>query len=745
MMKALDMDRREFIKATFVAGTGLVVASYLPVQVRHAHAKTSVYGEGILKPNAWIRISEDDYVTVIVKHSELGQGITTASCMIVAEELEADWSRMRAEMAPVAKVYRNPEFGVQATGGSTGVKTSWDALRQAGAATKELLISAAAQQWNVLPSECAAEKSRVFHRPSGKSLRYGQLLERAATIAVPKKPLLKKQRNFSIIGKPYHRLDTRQKMKGETLYGIDIQMPGLLTATVLHPPEIGGRLRSIDDRRAKTVKGIKGIIPIDSGVAIVAETFWQATKAVDVLNITWESSSKKKLSSDGIMSHWAELIKQEGETIRKEGDFKEAMNTAPKKLRAVYELPYQAHACPEPMNCTAHVLSDRCDVWAPTQFQESAREVAVRITGLDPESVKIHTPFIGGGFGRRYMPDYVAEAVEISKKMNAPVKVIWSREEDIRNDCFRPAFYNVVEAGLDAQGIPVAWMHKAVGPAQMDGIVATAAPSMVPGWLPQTVKYGVARIVAGLAKRFMTPERTMDGSATMKYGIDNILIEYIKDDPGIPVGPWRGVANTRNAFVVESFIDEIAAASGQDPVSLRLQLLKGTPKHLNVLKLAAEKAGWGRRLPGGRYQGIAVHAFHDTPAAMVAEVSVGRDGQVTVHRVVCAVDCGTVINLKSIEAQLAGGIAFGISATLKSSVSIKDNRIQESNFDDFPILQINEMPRVDVHIVKSTEPPAGIGEVGVPPIAPAVTNAIFAATGKRIRKIPVDPAELTSH
>ena len=741
---ALEMKRRDFIKAGFIAGTGLVVAFHLSGTVRpaNAKAKAATYKQGLLQPNAWIRIDKDDYVTVIVKHSELGQAITTASCMIVAEELEADWSRMRAEIAPVAKVYRNPEFGVQGTGASSSVKTSWDVLRKAGAATKELLISAAAEYWKVSPAECKAQKSTVFHKPSGKQMRYGQLLEKAAAIQVPKKPRLKSEDEFSIIGKRYHRLDTRQKMKGETIYGIDIGMPGLLNATVVHPPEIGGKLKSANDTNAKTMSGIKGIMPIESGVAVVAEHFWQAMRAVEELDITWEKSPETKLSSDGITNRWADLVQQKGKVVREEGDVKGAMQTASKKLSAVYELPFQAHACPEPMNCTAHVRSDRCDIWAPTQFPEAAREVAARITGLDLEAVKVNTTFIGGGFGRRFSTDDVAEAVEVSKKMKAPVKVIWSREEDMRNDYYRPAFYNLVEAGLDAQGLPIAWRHKAVGPAMMDKLFSTATPSMVPDWLPRSMKDGAARFLAGLASRFEGPEATMAGSATIQYGIKNILIEYIKDDPGVPVGPWRGVANSRNAFVVESFMDEIASVSETDPVELRMKLLKMAPKHLGVLQLAAEKAGWGRQFSEGRHQGIAAHVYKDTPAAMVAEISVEGDGQVKVHRVVCAVDCGIVINPKNVEAQIAGGIAFGLSATLKSAVSIKDNRIQESNFDDFPILQIDEMPRVDVYLVKSDAPPAGIGEVGVPPIAPAVANAIFAATGKRIRKLPVDPAEL---
>jgi isoquinoline 1-oxidoreductase beta subunit len=744
-MKAngMELDRRQFIKVSLVAGTGLLVACQAPVPSKAENPDHSAgEGEGFA-PNAWIRIGPDDTVTVMVKHTELGQGTSTGLCMIVAEELEADWSKIRFEIAPVAAVYKNPEFGVQSTGGSTGVKTSWETLRRAGAATRELLISAAAATWNVPSSECLAENSTVVHAPGKKRLRYGELLARAASLAVPEEPRLKEPGQFKIIGKPYPRLDTLDKAKGKTVYGMDLKMDGLLTAAVIHPPMVGGAVASVDDRKARSMPGVRDVVILESGVAVVAETFWQAQTAAHALSIQWKGGDAG-LGSESIMARFAGRIREKGVLVRKDGSVEKAMENADRRIQAVYELPYQAHACPEPMNCTAHVLPDRCEVWAPTQAQETARDTAARITGLSLSAVRVHTPFVGGGFGRRSMPDFVAEAVRLSKAVKGPVKVIWSREEDMRNDYYRPAFYNRMEAGLDRDGYPVAWIHKAVGQSKMDALIETSAPSILPQWLPSPLRYALASAIIPIGKRFLGPKGAMSGSADMAYGIENVRVEYVRADLPVPVGTWRSVADSRNGFVKESFMDEIAAASGKDPVDLRLRLLKDAPKHRSVLEAASTKAGWGKRLPDGIFRGVALHAFHGTPVAMVAEVSVEKNGRVRVHRVVCAVDCGIAVNPRMVEAQIAGGVVYGLTATLKSALRIKDGRVRESNFHDFPILRMDEAPRVEVHIIKSADPPNGIGEVGVPPVAPAVTNALFQATGKRIRTLPVDPAELLS-
>jgi CO/xanthine dehydrogenase Mo-binding subunit len=740
--KAGEMGRRQFIQVGLVAGAGLLVACEAPRVRAAARDHGTGPGKGFA-PNAWIRIDPDDTVTVMVKHTELGQGTSTGLCMIVAEELEVDWSRVRFEIAPVAPVYKNPEFGVQATGGSTGVKTSWDTLRTAGAATRELLVSAAAALWNVPTTECRPESGTIVHGPTGKRLRHGELLEKAATMTPPEEVRLKQPGEFRIIGRPYPRLDTSDKARGRTVYGMDLKMDGLLTAAVIHAPMIGGTPASVDDREARSMPGVRDIVILDTGVAAAADSFWQARQAAHALRIQWNGGDAD-LSSETMAARFADWIGEKGVRVREDGKVERAMEGAARRILSVYTLPYQAHACPEPMNCTAHVLPDRCEVWAPTQAQESAREIAARITALPLRSVRVHTPFVGGGFGRRSMRDFVAEAVRLSMTLKRPVKVIWTREEDMRNDYYRPASYNRLEAGLDRDGYPVAWIHKAVGQSEMNPIIEESGPSILPQWLPSPIRYGLARVIVPLGKRFMGPKGAMSGSVDMAYAIENVRIEYVRAETPVPVGPWRSVGDSRNAFVNESFIDEIAAASGKDPVDLRLRLLRDAPRHRAVLEVAAAKAGWGRRPPEGIFRGVALHAFHGTPVAMVADVSVEKNGRVRVHRVVCGVECGTAVNPRMVEAQIAGGVVFGLTATLKSSVSIKNGRVREANFDDFPILRMRETPRVETHIVKSTAPPNGVGEAGVPPVAPAVANGLFQATGIRIRSLPVNPDELSS-
>jgi isoquinoline 1-oxidoreductase subunit beta len=742
-----DNGRREFLKVTTVAGIGLLVSCYAPA--RSDAAVTEARAAGAKKtdeftPNAWLKIASDDTITIMINHSEMGQGITTGLSMIVAEELEADWSKIRTEFAPVKKIYKNPAMGVQATGGSTSVTTSWNILRKAGATAREILIVAAARTWGVPASECKADNGTVVHKDGRRILRYGEIASKTDGIPAPENVRLKKPGEFKIIGKRTPRLDTQSKTDGRTVFGVDIKIPGLKTATVIHPPVFGGKLKSFNAEKAKAVPGVRNVVAIPSGVAVVADTFWQAKKGADALEVAWDEGDNRNLNSEAIFRRWAGMANQEGDRIRDDGDAATEIRNAAKSLKAVYTLPYQAHACPEPMNCTAHVRKDGCDVWAPTQNQDGTHETAARVAGLKLDQVKIHTTYMGGGFGRRYGVDFVAEAVALSKAVKSPVQVFWTREEDFQHDQYRPAFYNVVEAGLDKNGMPVGWRHLLIGPAIMDSMIDTMAPSIMPTWLPGPLKNLGAKLAAPIAKWKLSGEHVALGSATMAYDIANIKVEYIKDDPGIPIGPWRAVGSTRNAFIVESFIDEIAAASGKDPFDLRFELLRKEPKRRGALKLAATKAGWGTKLQKGIFRGIAVHDFHHTACAMVAEVSVERDGTVKVHRVVCAVDCGIVVNPKMVEAQMAGGIVFGLTATLKSSVSIKNGRVEQSNFDDFPLLRMDEMPKVEVYIVPSTEPPTGIGEVAVPPIAPAVTNAVFAATGKRIRSIPIDPKALRS-
>ena len=739
---SIELDRRQFIKVSLIAGAGLVVTSYAPAPGRADAVEFRKGAGGGLIPNAWIRIAPDDTVTVMIKHTELGQGTSTGLCMIAAEELEADWSRMRFEFAPVAKVYKNPDIGVQATGGSTGVKTSWDPLRRAAAATREMLVAAAAEAWAVPPSSCRAENGTVIHEADGMRLRYGELLERAAAVRPPRAPRLKKAADFKIVGQPLPRLDGEDKARGRIRYGMDFTMPGLLTAAVVHAPMLGGRPASVDDGTARTMAGVRAVVTLESAVAVVGDTYWQARKAADSLKVEWKGGTPT-LSNESVFRLFEEESGKRGVRLRNDGNVEEAMRKAERQIRAVYELPYQAHACPEPMNCAARVTPRACDVWAPTQSQEPARDLAARITGLPLRAVHVHTPFVGGGFGRRGMLDVIGEAIMVSRAVKAPVKVIWSREEDIRNDFFRPSTYNVVEAGLDKDGYPVAWIHKAVGQNEMDILVEMAGASILPEWLPSSVRHGVAALIVPFAKRFMGPEAAVSGSADMAYAIEHVRVEYVKVETPVPVGPWRSVGDGRNAFVKESFMDEIAVASRRDPVDLRMKLLGHAKKESNVLEMAATKAGWGGSSAGGIAQGVALHTYHGTPVAMVAEVSVEKGGAFRVHRVVCAVDCGTAVNPRTVTSQLVGALFFGLTA-VKSSLRLRDGRVQQSNFNDFPVLRMDEVPRVEVHLVKSAAPPNSVGEVGVPPIAPAVTNALFRATGKRIRRLPVDRADLTA-
>lgn len=739
-----EWERRDFLKVTALAGVALLVGCRMtgspPSLTATAHSPDE--RSNILEPNAWIRIDSDDTVTVMVNHSEMGQGITTALSMIVAEELEADWDKVRAEIAPVATVYNNPKFGVQATGGSTSVRTCWETLRKAGAAARELLRAAAASEWGVSLRYCHVTKGTVVHKASGRVLRFGQLIDKGAKTPLPSRVKLKKLSEFNIIGKRIKRLDSRAKARGVTIFGVDVSLPRLLTATVVHPPVFGGSVRSFNDSKARSVKGVRHVGKVESGVAVVADKFWQAKKAADLLKIEWDTGALANLSSEEIKARWAKLALEDGDRIRDDGDVDGAISESARVMKAVYELPFQAHGCPEPMNCTADVREDGCDVWVPTQNQTGVQETASVLTGLDLDSIRVHTTFIGGGFGRRGDVDFVREAVQLSQAVKAPVKVIWTREEDMTHDSYRPASYHVVRAGLDKKGMPVALSHRLVCPSYVEAMIETMAPSVMPKWLPRPLKYTAAAAAAPVVKHLRRGESATSGAWDTAYAIDNLRVEYIRDDPGIPVGAWRSVADSRNAFVVESFVDEIACATGKDPYQLRYDLLRNEPKRRGVLKLAAEKAGWRRKASAGLYRGIAVHDFHGTPVAMVAEISVAAKGRVKVHRVVCAVDCGIVINPKIVEAQMAGGIAFGITATLKSSVTIKGGRAEQRNFDDFPLLRMDEMPELEVHIVPSTDPPTGIGEVAVPAIAPAIANAVYAATGKRVRKLPIGPQDL---
>jgi isoquinoline 1-oxidoreductase subunit beta len=711
MSPPTEVTRRQFLQTASVAGTGLVIGFYLPAGRRIPTAAGSA-GVGPFAPNAWLRMGADESVLVMVDRSEMGQGVATSLPMLLAEELEADWSKIRIEFAPADKAYTNPMFGLQGTGGSTSVRAAWTPLRKAGASARELLVSAAAQTWGVDRSECRAEQGAVIHAPSKRRLTYGRLVEKAASLPVPSDAPLKDPKDWKIIGKRVRRLDTPPKVDGSAQFGIDVKVPGMLVAVVARCPVFGGKVARVDGTKAKAVAGVRHIVRLATGVAVVADGYWPAKKGRDALEITWDEGPNAGVTSASISGLFGQQAERPGAAARHEGDAEPALTDAATKLDVVYEAPFLAHATMEPMNCTAHVRADGVDIWASTQFQSGAQGMGAGIGGVPPDKVKVHTTYLGGGFGRRFELDFIQEALETSKATGTPVKVIWSREDDIRHEPYRPASYHRMRAGLDAQGRPVAWTHRIV------------APSIMARVFPDTVKNGL-------------DGEAVEGGVGVPYTIPNVHVDYVLTDTGIPVGFWRSVNNSFNAFAVESFIDELAHAARKDPFEYRRDLLGKAPRHLGALNLAASKAGWGTPLPAGRARGIAVYKSFESYVAQVAEVSVASDGTVRVHRVVCAVDCGPVVNPDTVEAQMQGGIVYGLTAALYGEITIDRGRVKQSNFHDYQMLRLPEMPKIEVHIVPSTDAQGGAGEPGTPPIAPAVCNAIFAMTGKRIRKLPI--------
>ncbi len=718
MSGILNISRRVFLKTSALIGGGLVLGISLPLPGTGGRVSAQPAGPGML--NAFVRVGTDDTVTIIVNHSEMGQGVYTSLPMLVAEELEADWKKIRVEAAPVDPAYNHTAFGMQMTGGSTSVWSEYDRLRTVGAAAREMLIAAAAEIWKVDRKTCRAEKGAVVHA-SGIRLTFGQLADRASGMPVPKKVKLKAPSHYRIIGKPTGRLDTPVKVNGKAMFGIDAQVPGMLTAVVARPLVFGGKAVKVNAVKTKAVPGVVDVVQIPSGVAVVATGFWQAKQGRDELEITWDDGPEAKLSTGALREQYADLSKQPGAMARKEGNAEGVLAKAPRKFSAEYEVPYLAHATMEPLNCTVDLRSDGCEIWVGTQFQTVDRAAAADVAGLKPEQVKIHTMYLGGGFGRRSNPhsDFVAEAVGVAKAVKKPVKVIWTREDDTKGGYYRPFWYDRISAGLDGKGNLVAWKHTIVG------------QSIVAG---TPFEKGLSE--GGIDKT------SVEGAADLPYGIPNIFVDLHSPKIGVPVLWWRSVGHSHTAFVVESFIDELAHAAGRDPYEFRKKLLAKQPRHLGVLNVAAEKAGWRKPLSKGRGRGMAVHESFGSFVAQVAEVSVSPEGAVRVHKVVCAVDCGKYVNPDTIRAQMESGIVFGLSAALHGAITLKDGRVEQSNFNDYQILRLNEMPEVEVYIISSKEKPGGIGEPGVPPIAPAVGNAIFAATGKRIRRLPISTEEL---
>jgi isoquinoline 1-oxidoreductase beta subunit len=707
------LDRRNFLKTSLAGATGLIVGFYLPGRREVLAAETA---PAVL--NAFVHVSPENVVTILIGKSEMGQGVITSLSMLAAEELECDWKRIRFEFAPAATVYFDPAFHMQGTGGSQTIHSGWVPMRQAGAAAREMLIAAAAQKWGVDASECHAEMGEVVHTSSKRRLSYGSVAEAAAKVPPPTDVKLKDPSQFKVIGKPTKRLDTADKVNGKAGFGIDARRPDMLHAAVLRCPVFGGKVASFDATKAKTMPGVRDVIQISTGIAVVADNTWNALQARNAVEVKWDEGPTAAMSSDSIWKMYAAATETPGVVAKKVGDADSALPGAAQKIEAIYQAPFAAHCTMEPMNCTADVREDRVDIWAPTQFQTPAQGIAAHIAGVKPEQSFVHTTYLGGGFGRRGWSDFVTDACETSKAMKAPVQVTWSREDDMQHDYYRPASYVKLAAGLGADGNPVAF-------------TARVACDSINNWFfPGSVKNGM-------------DQSSVEGLDDMPYDVPNILVDYKMTTPGIPTGFWRSVGASQNGFFEESFIDELAAAAKKDPYEYRKALLSKQPRHLGVLNLAAEKAGWGKPLPKGIFRGIAMVEAFDTYVAEVAEVSVGKDGTVKVHRVVCAVDCGQPVNPHIIEQQAIGGIVFGLTQTLKDEITIDKGRVVQANFDSYDMLRMNEMPKVEVYVVPSTEVPRGMGEPAVPPVAPAVCNAIFAATGKRIRKIPVRPEDLT--
>ncbi|HEX5538427.1 MAG TPA: xanthine dehydrogenase family protein molybdopterin-binding subunit [Methylophilaceae bacterium] len=721
-LSAKGRARRNFLMAGAAAGGGLIIGLVLPKILDRRHPGASSTGdeatETIFAPNAFIRIDRQGQVTLIMPKVEMGQGTYTSIPMLIAEELEVDLDKVKLEHAPADdKLYADPILGSQVTGGSTSIRGAWEPMRRAGATARVMLIAAAGQQWNVKPGECHAENGQVIHGASGKKLGYGELADAAATLPVPAEVTLKDPKDFKLIGKPIRRLDSPNKVNGKTRYGIDVQLPNMKIATVAACPVLGGKLLSVDASKAMKVKGVRQVAQLSDAVAVIADHMWAAKQGLAALDIKWDGGANAKIGTDEIVAQLAAASSGEGKALstavaRSDGDFQKAFDAAPQKHEATYQIPFLAHAAIEPMNCTAHVHDGECEVWVGTQAPSLAVAGMIGITKLPPDKVFVHNHHIGGGFGRRLDVDFIKQAVAIAMQVDYPVKVIWTREEDMQHGIYRPYYYDHLMAGLDESGKPVAWSHKVTG------------SSVMARWVPQLFKDNLDL-------------DAVEGAMDPVYELSNIKVEYVRQEPpGITTGWWRGVGATHNIFMVETFIDELAEKAGKDPVAYRIALLEHNPRAKAVLQLAADKAGWGQPLPANHGRGASVQFVFGTYLAEIAEVEVVQN-EVKVKRVVCCLDCGMTVNPNTIKAQMEGGIVFGISGALWGEITTKNGQVQQSNYDNYRVMRINEAPVIEVHLIQSGEAPGGIGEPGTAALAPALNNAVFAATGKRIRKLPI--------
>jgi isoquinoline 1-oxidoreductase subunit beta len=723
---AFQTTRRGFLKG----GAGLALAIVAPTvalaEVGGPGHAGSAMVDGEFSPNAFLRIGTDGTVTVVSKHLEMGQGVYTGLATLVAEELDADWSRVTVEGAPAdAKRYSNLFWKAQGTGGSTAIANSYEQMRRAGATARAMLVAAAAKEWKVPASQITVKNGVVSHAASGRKAGFGELAEAAAQLPVPANVKLKNPKDFTLIGRSAPRVDSVAKTTGRATFTQDVKLPGMLVAVVAHPPRFGGRVKSVDDKAARAIKGVSDVVVIPNGVAVLASDYWTAKKGRDALKVEWDDAQAYRGSSDAIVADYRERAKAPGLNARNDGNAEAALAKAGKVIEAEYVFPYLAHASMEPLNCVMKLENGECEVWNGEQLHTVDQFSLAKTLGIEADRVKLNMVYAGGSFGRRANPqsDYLLETAQIVKAINgrAPVKLVWSREDDMRGGFYRPIYLHRVRAALDAKGTPVAWQQRIVG----QSIIAGSP------FEPMLVKDGV-------------DITSVEGASTLPYAIPNLNVDLhtTNADVKVPVQWWRSVGSTHTAYATELFIDELAQAAGKDPVAYRMALLKKHPRHAGVLKLAADKAGWNKPLAPAadgatRGRGVAVHESFNSFVAEVVEVTVQKDGSFKVDRVVCAVDCGVVVNPDVVRAQMEGGIGYALAAALTGSITLKDGVVEQSNFNDYPVLRINEMPKVEVHIVKSAAAPTGVGEPGVPPLAPALASALRAATGKVIHTLPI--------
>jgi isoquinoline 1-oxidoreductase beta subunit len=709
----MNVTRRLFLQTTAAAGGGLMLGGFVPGLAPAAEAA------GVFEPNVWVKLTADGKARIMLSMLEMGQGVMTAMPMLLAEDLDVDWKDVTTEWVGADARYGNPGFGgAQTTAGSNSTRGMWKILRSAGATARVMLVSAAAKDWGVADSACTTDKGVVIHQASGRRATYASLVDKAAALPVPASVPLKDPKAFKLLGQDVPRLDIPSKVNGSAQFGADAKLPGMLVARVVRCPVFGGKVASFNADKAKAVPGVKHVVQISTGIAVVADGYWAASQGVKALQVTWDEGPLANLTSAEITKRYAELASKPGVSARNDGNFDAAFAGGATKIERVFEAPYLAHACMEPMNCTANVTADRCDVYVSTQSQTATQQAAMAASGLPQNQVFVHPMFMGGGFGRRGEGDFVTDAVETSKKVGAPVKVMWSREDDIQHDYYRPVTYVRMWAAVDAAGTPTAWMQRIVQSSLMKKLNPDALTQMK-GLDPISV----------------------EGASSLPYDIPNLRVEYTEADPGVPFGFWRSVGSSVNGYVTEAFIDEVAAAAGKDPYEFRRGLLAKHPRQLAVLDMVAEKANWKSPVPAGRGRGIAVHECFGSIVGLVSEVSV-TNGTVRVHKNVCVVDCGWVVHPDTIKAQMEGGLAYGLSAALKGEITINKGRVVQNHFGDYQPLRHNEMPETEVYIMPSVEAPGGIGEPSTAAMAGALANAVFAATGKRVYSLPIKAAVL---